>query len=126
MRFRQLEADHQRLPDTVRSGVCAPMGSVPGLNAPVSSHLGMSVASSPWTPVVPRQLMPMTGTATRLQATVCEQPSEAFSAFVKTSKLALPDPFSPVTPKVSLLGRAEPPTLSDSGGWPAHPATPPE
>ena len=67
----------------------------------------------------------MIGTATRLQATVCEQPSEAFSAAVKMSKLALPVPSSPVTPKVSLLGCAAPPVSSDSGGSPAQASAPP-
>ena len=53
------------------------------------------------------QLMPMIGTATSAHETVCEQPSDAFSAEVQTSKPALPLPSRPVTPNVSLLGKFE-------------------
>ena len=70
--------------------------------------------------------MPMIGTATRAHGTVCEHPSDWFWVDVNTSKSALPVPFRPVTPNVSLLGRPAPPlTSTDSGGSPAQPALPP-
>jgi hypothetical protein len=71
------------------------------------------------------QLIPMMGTATNEHDTVLEQPRDAFSAEVQRSNLALPVPSGAVIPKVSLLGSADPPTSSDSGGSPAQPPVPP-
>ena len=67
----------------------------------------------------------MIGTATRAQGTFCVHPREAFCWVVNTSNWALPVPSVPVTPKVSLLGSAAPPTSSDSGASPAQPPLPP-
>src|ERR1700722_1005351 len=67
----------------------------------------------------------MIGTATREQVNVSEQPSVVFSAAVKMSNSALPVPLVPVTPNVSLLGRADlmPPVAC--GGCPQKPPVPP-
>jgi hypothetical protein len=69
------------------------------------------------------QLIPVTGTATSEQATVAEQPREAFSLAVQTAKSALPVPLGLVAPQVVLLGRLPEPTSSDSGAIPTHPAS---
>ena len=121
IRFRQFDALHQRLPLTARSSCPWGTTSWPGLKAPVASQLATSAAMvAAGNPEVASsdgsQLMPMIGTATREHATPCWHPNEAFSAEVNTSNCDVPFPSSPVTPKVSLLGKFDPPTLCDSGG----------
>ena len=119
----QFEALHQSEPLTDSASRPCGWVSWPGAKVPVASHAAVTAGSwfgVGWSPAgavepVGSQLIPMIGIATRVQGTLVEQPSEAFSAWVQTSKFAEPLPSSPVTPKVSLLGSAEPPTLSDSG-----------
>ena len=76
------------------------VGSVGSLNVEVGarSSTGRPRAAT-------SQLMPMMGTATSAQATVSEQPRDAFWSEVWTTNLELPLPSRAVTAKVSLLGK---------------------
>ena len=104
MRLRQFEALHQSEPDTASASPPWGLTSWPGAKLPVDWHAAVTLAS--WNDLgrsagasrLPdeSQLTPMTGTATSEQGTVVEQPREAFSAAVHTSKFTEPVPSSPV------------------------------
>ena len=118
----------ERWPDLVQSVSAAAatsmggdVGSVGSLNVDVGARSSTGRPSA-----ATSQLMPMMGMATSAQATVSEQPSDAFWSEVWTTNLELPVPSRPVTAKVSLLGNVRFPRFcTASGGWPAHPFGPP-
>src|SRR5437588_238793 len=100
IRFRQFDAAHHSCPLTAWLATGVPPATEPGAFRPDASQAAAACAtvsvggrSSTGRPrAAGSQLRPTMGTATRAQAIVSEQPSDALSSEVNTLNLALPVP----------------------------------